>query len=466
MKSLFPLLGLLLFAVAARGETPVSADFFAGYYLETHGAGPFFRLPLPEEVYATVRSPDLSDMRVFNSAGETLPHALRAPDFRQETGEKVNVPFFPLHGDDRQALSANLAVEVVRDQAGTIVTVQDPGAGQVERLRGYLLDLGVGSHPGGTLELHWQPASPSSLFTVAIEQSGDLRGWWPLVSAAPLLDLRHHGERVLKREIVLPAAPQRYLRLSWREKEALLLGQVRLATKAGDDRREWQWSEVGSGEVKKPQDRLEIDYQADFRVPASSARLRFSRPNSLAKVDLQSRASAKDPWRSRCRQAFYNLTFGTAQVESGSCAFTPTTDTLWRVTVEEDGAGIATSRVGPSLSLGRLASELLFVARGTPPYLLAFASARPLEQGGREGRLVLEALEATEAAASISPASLGKRIELGGETVLRSPAPSPPWKTWLLWGVLFLGVAMLALMSRNLLREMKDKKENSATNGG
>lgn len=463
MKAFLMAVLVLMAAVSARGEDPVSADFFAGYYLETRGQGPFFSVELPEEVYLMVRRPDFSDIRIFNGAGEIVPHALRATAQPEEVA-KTSVPFFPLYGENSTAIS-NLAVEVVRDTTGTIVTLKDHDqSGTGRPLRGYLFDLGGDKRSTGSLELHWRPASPSFIFTARLEHSDDLRVWRTLVASAPLLDLQHHGERVEKREIALDRIPHRYLRLTWGEGEPLLLTQATLAGKAYSSHRQYQWNNFGPGEVMSMPGRLDIDYRSDLRLPVISARLGFSRPNSLAKIHLQSRASDKDQWRSRCRQTFYALTYGTTQVHKDSCTFSPTVDALWRMTVEEDGAAIAASRLGPNLFLGRATSELLFVARGGPSYLLAFGSERMVATpAGQSAGLVLEAIDSTDASGRVFAAQLGRRIELGGEQVLQPPPPARPWKTWLLWAVLLLGVVMLALMARGLLREINENKEKETT---
>jgi Protein of unknown function (DUF3999) len=463
MKTLLMVVLTLMAAVSVRGEDLDSADFFAGYYLETRGQGPFFRVELPAEVYLMVRRPDFSDIRIFNGAGEIVPHALRATAQLEEVA-KTAVPFFPLYGENSTA-TPNLAVEVVRDSTGTIVTLKDDVQTAAGRpLRGYLFDLSGGKRGTGSLELYWQPATSSSIFTARLEHSDDLRVWKTLVVSAPLLDLQHHGERVEKREIALDTPPQRYLRLTWSESESLILMQASLAGKSSSSHRQYQWNNCGPGEVVSMPGRLDIDYRSDLRLPVTSARLGFNRPNSLAKIHLQSRASDKDQWRSRCRQTFYTLTYGTTQVHKDSCTFAPTVDALWRVTVEEDGAAIAASRLGPNLILGQETSELLFVARGGPPYLLAFGSERAVATTAGQGAgLVLEAIDASDASGRVFAAQLGRRIELGGEQVLQPLPPARPWKTWLLWAMLLLGVAMLALIARGLLREINENKEKETT---
>jgi len=55
-------------------ETP--ADFSAQVPLSVSGNGPWYRLELPLAVQLSARQADLSDLRVFNAAGEPQAYAL------------------------------------------------------------------------------------------------------------------------------------------------------------------------------------------------------------------------------------------------------------------------------------------------------------------------------------------------------------------------------------------------------
>jgi len=109
--------------------------------------------------------------------------------------------------------------------------------------------------------------------------------------------------------------------------------------------------------------------------------------------------------------------------------------------------------------LGWTPSELYFVGRGSPPYLLAFGSGKLQgAETGVDSQLVLQAMETAVMDQSIKKAVVGKRIELGGEQALQPPPKGLPWKKLLLWGVLALGVGVLAFMARSLVQEMKVSK--------
>ena len=72
-------------------------DFARGVEIRTDGPGSIFRVVLPDDVYATVTRPDLSDLRVLNAAGDRVPHTLRqAPLPPATTVSPVDVHVFPL----------------------------------------------------------------------------------------------------------------------------------------------------------------------------------------------------------------------------------------------------------------------------------------------------------------------------------------------------------------------------------
>jgi hypothetical protein len=132
--------------------------------------------------------------------------------------------------------------------------------------------------------------------------------------------------------------------------------------------------------------------------------------------------------------------------------------------VREDGAGIGSRSQAPILQLGGNPSELLFVARGAPPFLLAFGSAKLEQQEGKgESGMILHALDTAPKNQVVGQARLGKRVDLGGDKALQSLPPPPPWEKWLLWAILILGVGLLAGMARSLVKEMNTREEKRTT---
>ena len=126
-----------------------------------------------------------------------------------------------------------------------------------------------------------------------------------------------------------------------------------------------------------------------------------------------------------------------------------------------DGAGLGSDKRKVTLQLGWQPSELIFIGRGTPPYLLAFGSGKiAQEDKDSSAEMLMMAIQLEKPPPLIGSAKLGKRINLGGDMVLQSPVKPPPWKKWLLWAVLLFGVGGLAFMARSLVKEMKIAEEN------
>ena len=469
MKVLLLLFAILLMPFAGlHAEEITTSDFAAGFYLEIEGAGPIHSMELPFEIYGTVRRPDLGDIRVFNGAGEVVAHGLRnlAPD-PDVARQRQAVPFFPLSFGKVAAGQADMSMQVVRNTAGTIVSIKaGPEQGTGDRqVTGYLFDLSGLQWPVGELEFHWNPDQDSSLFNISLQHSNDLQHWSPLVAGATLVDLSHGGERVEKRTVPLPSRPQKYVRLTWQGRGSqLLLTQVDGLSEIIGSRLRRHWTDLANGVVHSTGKELTIDYETSSHLPVGSAQMHFRDKNQLARVVLQSRADAKDPWRRRCEQVFYNLSLADSPVRSEPCVFPTAADRFWRALVRTDGAGIGAGHQVPGLELGWRPIELVFVARGEPPFLLAFGSAKLEHQEGKtDSDMILQAVSAVAKNQAVDAARLGQRIELGGTKALQPLPQAPPLKKWLLWAILILGVGLLAGMARSLIKEMHAGEEKRTT---
>jgi Protein of unknown function (DUF3999) len=81
MKTFLAGLAWLILAGISVNAAEPAADMFAyGLKLEVEGQHAFYQLELPLEVYQSVTRRDLGDIRLFNAAGQVVPHVLRRPD--------------------------------------------------------------------------------------------------------------------------------------------------------------------------------------------------------------------------------------------------------------------------------------------------------------------------------------------------------------------------------------------------
>ena len=112
----------------SAGAQDMPADFSSRVPLSVSGNGPWYRLELPLAVQLNARQADLSDVRVFNAAGEPQAYALsRQASQRSENRQVSDVKWFPLYAADNTSDSAP-SVRVQSSATGTLV--------QQGRLRG------------------------------------------------------------------------------------------------------------------------------------------------------------------------------------------------------------------------------------------------------------------------------------------------------------------------------------------
>jgi len=113
------------------------------------------------------------------------------------------------------------------------------------------------------------------------------------------------------------------------------------------------------------------------------------------------------------------------------------------------------------LKISWIPHHLVFLARGEAPYQLAYGSAKIKSPEASMDRLFDSiGKEQTHLVRKVLP---GNETEIGGANNLIPQAPPFPWKKFLLWAVLVVGVLILAWMACLLYRQMNasDKGKNS-----
>lgn len=440
------LLSLALPASAALPAVARPADFATGMKLRLQGEQPFHRLELPLAAHAQAR-PDLADVRIFNAEGEAVPHAFARGEAAPAAPAPTAVPRFPLHapggGQDAPALDVKI------EQDGRLISLQSryggiTGSGPVES---WLFDLSALRQPVQALLLDW-PVPANGFSTEArLEGSDDLKAWQPLVTA-PLLDLAFGGQRLQQKRIAFPASRFRYLRLMPRQPlpplSAAAVDTLPAAALVPE-----RWLEV-PGHPGPASGEYVFDLGA--RLVATRLELKLPQPNTVAPVEWLVRERQRDDWRSVTRATLYRLRRDGADMASPALATGAQAGRYWLLRVDPRAGGLGSGT--PVLRLAWRPTQLVFLARGTPPFTLAFGQrdAAPVQlplasllPGYRPG------MEADLPLASVGPA-----MPLGGHN---APAPGeedtppPDWKRWLLWGILLLGVGLLAAMARSLLRQ-------------
>ena len=230
---------------------------------------------------------------------------------------------------------------------------------------------------------------------------------------------------------------------------------------SGDPEKESIWSTING--KQKPYDAkaksMAYEYDSTAQLPVDRIRLRFHDKNTLVKATIFSRTSLQEKWHQRKKAIFYDLDFDQAPLVQDTVPVGKTSDRYWRVEIEGDTPDDSGSI--PIVELGWLPHELLFVARGEGTFMLAYGSAILGEEelNNNTTGLLAQVMGENEDGL-IKEATLLPKMLLGGSDQLTPEPPPFPWRQWLLWGVLAMGVGIIAKMAMSLGKGMKKEKDD------
>lgn len=446
MKRCLPTLLCLLAPLAGLAET-TTKQFAYGFAIDAPAGGAVYRLTLDEEVYRSARHADLSDLRVFNGNDEPVPHSLlRTNSHNAPPASRQTLPFYPLYADSEHNASAAVHIAIATD--GSIIDLKAPRVDS-EHVRAYIVDAGQSASSIAGLDLEWQQPADGFLGIVTVSSSSDL-GAWRAVGSATLVDLDHAGHRLQQRYIALAQPLGRYLRIEWPAgRDDMPLEAVQARLQALDPVRAEHWSGM-SGE-KSPDPEHGFRFDALAALPVTRARIVLDQDNTLVELRWYSRNAPDALWHDHGSAVAYRLNLEGTVLSSPDLTLGTRRDRYWRVEVVTGDAAALGAR--PRLELGWQPDELLFMARGEPPFQLA---AGALERSAPEPGVdtLLAGLDAAQRDALIMDATLGPRHTLGGAAALRPVTPPTPWQRYLLWSVLIAAVLLLARMAFHLYREI------------
>jgi hypothetical protein len=403
-------------------------------------------LDIPQAVYEGVVHADLTDLRVVNAGGEPVPHALKPrPGPESAPVPLVDLPYFPLTGS-RDIRTDQLEIRTERSKQGTIVRVIPTDRKTVTVLRGYLVDTSALDAPLKVIELEWRSPDRDYIGSLRVEGSDDLRDWRTLTASAPLLTLSYGGRELARKSVELPGHRYPYLRLSWPAGQPPL-ELTELRGRRSDVRREpvRQWKLVAS----RPGDKAgEYRFEAGGRMPVDRLRVALPGPNTLVSVRLLARDDDDQPWQTLTTAVLYRLTHDGQEVTNPDLAVRGGSWRQWLLTVDQRGGGLGDGT--PTIEVGWIPQQLVFVARGAQPFELVYGNARARSTALPIPQLVPGWRSGAELKAQ--PASVGVQRTLAGPRVLE---PRPDYKVWALWASLVLGVAILAWMAWQLAHQLR-----------
>lgn len=436
--------GLCVALSASAQEKP--ADFTTRVPLSLSGEGPWYRLELPLAVQLSARQTDLSDVRVFNAAGEIQAYAL-AREQAQTTKSRTltDVKWFPLYSPV-DAGEVTPGVRVQSSASGTLVQVQPSSqleAGEEVR-RGWLLDASAIKAPLQRLLLDWTSEN-DGFQRFSIEASDDLQHWqsW---GEGQMARLSFADERVEQREVALPGLSARYLRLLWSTPQsAPVLTSAQLESTSSLPL-PLVWSQPLAGSSARAG---EYTWQLPMGLNIERLQIDLSQPNSLAPVTLYGRRESSLPWQPLSGGLLYRLTQNGQDVVQNELQLPGQTVQQLKLTVDERGGGLGAD--APALRFAVRGTQLVFLARGAGPYTLALGN--PLVKAASLPLATLIPDYSPQRLATLGQARADGAAVVQPQPPMTSIAVGTNWKKIGLWAVLLLGVLALAGMAFSLLRK-------------
>lgn len=452
---------LLFFVPCGFAAAEVSPRHFAyGIPLTIVAGEALYELSLPVDVYRVTTRSDLGDICIFNGMSELVPFALyRTEVLPHALAQSVTLPIFPLTATP-EPVTAGLSLQVRRDSDGSILRVDAVDGNQASRITSYLIDASVLKRPVAALALRWKTRPEGTMGRIRVEGSDDLENWTTLVHGATVLEIRY-GEHSLERRIVETGEVRtKYFRLSSTSGEMPTLTAVEARTEPPPPELPREWLEITAAPQTK--NAGDFEYDVSGRMPVDRVRVLLPQENSLVKATLYSRETEKDHWRREASAFVYRLNIRGEDISSPDIVLGATPHRYWLLRIAP-GGGIGSGI--PIIRFGWVPEKIIFAARGSGPFLLAYGSARPASyfQGGNVLFSQLSQERGKRTAAGI--ALPGTPTELGGKTALKKSLLPTDVKSAMLWVVLLMGVVLLVWMSVRLYRQMKAADENIQSTG-
>ena len=436
----------MLCPVAVAQEGP--ADFTSQVPLTVSGSGPWYRLELPLAVQLSARQADLSDVRVFNAAGEPQAYALsRQSAQRSESRNVTDVKWFPLYAADTHEALPDVVMKSTSE--GTLLEIR-PSTSQAQQvLRGWVLDASAIKAPLQQLSLDWS-REQEGFQRFSIEASDDLQHWTPW-GDGQVARLSFADERVEQHDVNLPGQSARYLRLVWQGQAAPQLTSAKLVSATSSSLPlPLVWSQPLAGTRLKAG---EYSWQLPTGLNVERLRVELNQPNTLAPVTLSGRRDSQQAWQPLSNGLLYRLTQNGQDVVQDELPLPGQVVTELKLQVDERGGGLGVE--APALRFAVRATQLVFLARGEPPFTLALGNASV-----KAANLPLSTLipdYSAERFKALGQAQVVGELAVKSASVAAAPDAGADWKKLGLWAVLLLGVAALGGMAYSLLRKPQAK---------
>ena len=408
----------------AQDKNSFKPEDFAGTIELTGNAGSLLSLTIPETVYRGLKRPDLGDLRVYDAAGNPVSFLVRKVQGTMETLPEKTVPVFSWDKNTRRFNAPG--IEINTSELAVTIT----GQRGEERDNVYLADLSGLETAPSKLILDFEK---SEFFNALlnIRSSDDLVQWnsYGKIQTAAF----YNSPGTDRNEFDIPSG--RYLLLNFEGKvPAINSGIVRFDPAEIPVLGETFFQGTKNADGKK------ILYHTGGCFPAAKIKFILSQPDSI-RVIVRENNKNTEYWSSVGETIIYRIeTPGKETSMSGAFLTTGFSGPYWEI--EALGELIFTEI--PVLSLIWETKELVFLARGEGPWVLAYGN----ENCGAAESLFSVGKEV------IFPAKIGLQRYAEQNMNIDSGAAR---KEILLWSVLILSAAVLSGLAVYIINTARKK---------
>ena len=455
-------------AAFAAADALAPSDFAWGRTVELQRGDALQTLLLDLPIYRGSIGPELVDLRVFNGAGEIVPHAIRAlADPSEQEGALVSVPSFRVPEDSALARKPigsvrerDVDIQVAADGAIVRVATDKAHADTDPRLpSAYLIDASQLSEQhravaGLTLTLAPDPAEFA--MALRVEASDDLVHFEPLAARAALARLDQSGHRIEQSEIGFPPVTRRYLLISGTRSLPVEVTAVRARLAPVVEPPPRQRERVEG--ARAPGERagfVEFVFDLGGAVPVDRVQVDLPAANTVVEAELYSAPEEAGPWLHHSSGVLYQLDHADGPLRNAELTVPALRRRYFKLAVAEKGGGLGGGV--PALEVAWMPEQLLFVARGAGPFALGYGRAQVPGARFDAAELIHSALPPDADARRDLPretAKLGPVRAVGDPSVLEPREEPVAPKTLALWGVLVGSVLIVLALSVRLLRRM------------
>ena len=450
------LLILLMSTTAVAQQTPLTPDNFNYQTGITPGkGGPFQEVTLPYKVYTGVLRHNLDDVRVFNGQLENIPYALYKKQSTEVTRkQQQTVPVFPIITTTKQ--QDDLSLEIQRNSDGTIISLSQPGIRTHTQtlVRGVVIDTSNIKGHSRTLTLKTEK-SDTPFHPFRLESSNDLQHWSLVKADNQLVQLRHGNRLIEKNTINWHRRHGSFLRLIWKSPQSAprILAATVATKQTSVNRTQHTWSP--SIKAKKITDNI-FEYTLPGFVPVERMRFSLAQTNSLSPVELQyfiagTSKHNPDRWQHLSNKVIYRLRTPQGDIHSDDILVYRNPGKRVRMVIDNRSGGIGNTP--PTLQIGFIPHNLVFLPRGEGPYTLSWGNSKV-----KNASLSIRTLIPGFTSSQKNPVGMARLQAIDDKpraNITEQAEPEPDYSKGMLWIILVVGVLVLAGMAWMLVKQIK-----------